>query len=432
MNEELYQKFLDTPNDEQQYFFNSLNYEERQFLFRRLNSIEKTKLINNMFTERLENLLSLFNGEEKEEIYQYLNARQINDLYKKLPEEEKEEFKNKIDTIFEKLNKDREKEIETLGNLHNNIEKKGHDINLSQQNIYDAKNTIKESNIEIIKISIKIKKVERERKRALNKIERVAKPSPLDNVGLFSKIKISMLRKRIENYKEVEERLINVKKSKQDTIATKEEAKQTIINEKDSIVASRTEIKETSKRITMTTKTIRNTEVRIKNVSKADKKMLGSKLSKKTVSTKEAVCKEPKAKEKEKTTPTAELVGETRKTIENYSKNGVKFVPTDSIKIEQPQQSNLLNEFFATLTEKEKEICAQSITMFGNFISKQQETISKQEEIIVAKQGEQGRPRTLTSQNNIGNSGKINFLMITGLLLVVTIISVVIGIVIIK
>ena len=261
-----------------------------------LNSIDKARTIND-FRLTNEQIIELYNSLEdndKQELLFFLEPSRLKKIESLLPGIESQDFYDyQKDNLTEKLN-----------TAHTNLEFATDAINEEQQNIEASKLSVEQSEQEIAdnKIAIKeiskhIKVLTRKEKIAQKKLERIQAPSKLDRVIVISKIRANLQKQRLTTYNEIREQQELAELELQDKKELTVLEQQNIIAEKENILAAKEAIKQAKRDIIAHTKLVRGIEVKIKKLTRMERKELGYKLYHQKYSTKEAVANVRTAKQ---------------------------------------------------------------------------------------------------------------------------------------
>lgn len=259
-------------------FFRSLSSYEKELLYTEFDTYEKDNFINEIPSLYLKDFVTSSNNDIKKDIFSRLNENQLKSIYNNLNNDEK-------NSMVEILNERQLGLLDKIDEARKNITKATDAIKRSEGVINDSTISISNAQMEIEtqkqelkQNKVNFKKLERERKKRLQKVLRKSKPSVLDRIGIFSKRRINKLKELTASLEEVNKNIddltaynVEVEEKIERLTASVEKNKQNIIDARDTISKSKDDIH-------FNAETIKNTQKAIKKVSKEDKRILGRKL----------------------------------------------------------------------------------------------------------------------------------------------------------
>lgn len=270
-------------------FFSNLSVEDKKKLFREMTYTEQKELLMILPFNYIKQFINSFNQEERKNLYSRLSENQLKAIYNTLSEEDKQKMASSLEErqadFIEKVNRHTE-----------NIQKKTTDIALSQHkiqestiNITNAKEAIHNNKNELKQVKVQLKKLEKERDRNLKKLLKASRSSPFDRIGIISKYRTNKLLKRQAEIEQTKIDINNLKGYRENIQQNIQTAQNRIVNEQQKIVDMKERIQRDKQSIHSNTKAIRNTEIKIKKLSQAEKRLLGRKLYHQQISERDAI-----------------------------------------------------------------------------------------------------------------------------------------------
>lgn len=274
---DIYKKYQEINPLTRNNFLEGLTDDEKNILISQMNDYDIENIIVSL-GEGLNDFIENLSEENKDIIFSHTPKNFINKYYNNLPEDQKSDFAERMFYLQNDLEEKLANSKTNLNNSENEIINNYNNINTSRKNTEEAKAKIKDTKKEIRDLNKQIKKISKEKERQLKKIMHLSRISIFDKIGFISKAKTNNLINKLNQLENITANLNNTNMKKENTILLNEQAKQTIIDEKQNIYNYQQQIVQNKEQMTIEKRSIKGKEIQIKNVSKAEKKILGRKL----------------------------------------------------------------------------------------------------------------------------------------------------------
>ena len=256
-------------------FFNSITtMNEKQTLFNQLPQNEKREILNNINTTFLNYFYS--NAKNKKELLDLMTTETLQSIYYLSSNEDKKFISIYLNSNERALSNEVNKNIHNIETQNRNINNYNQNIINSKNNIINLKNNKKEIKFNIKNSKIIIKSLNKRKDKLEKKLINTAL-KPESRIAFINKKrleKINRLTNEINftssSIEDTEKEIINLNKNFDKTQQQIEKEKESIKKNKQNISESYQTIKETSKKI-------KETNIKIKGLSSFHKQLIGKK-----------------------------------------------------------------------------------------------------------------------------------------------------------
>ena len=281
-------------NDKGKYF-NSLSSNDKKELWNKLTSKEKSSfwieltetqkksLFSLLSIKEIHNFISMLGFDEKKGIYQFFDRNKLRGYYKSLDEYEKKEMVSLIDKDALDLLVSRDNINNEIKEANKSINDSYSAINKSQEAIVNAKQERRDTRKEFRSNKVSLKKATRDEKKKYIKMLRASRPSVLDKIGFISKIRSRKLAEATDLYLKANQELQKYQDKELKLKEKIDSLNEKIDREKDNKKSNYDNIKLQSAIVNDASLELKNINVKIKSLNKAEKKLLGRKLAGKQV-----------------------------------------------------------------------------------------------------------------------------------------------------
>ncbi len=292
----LYETYKNTPSYLRNYQFNTYKSEQKKEIFTKMDYREKRELFSSFSLFDFNLFLSIFDISEIKNLYQYFTKDQLISYYNRLPQDAREIFLEDIKKIEQDIADKKQQAYASTDNSVDMIEENSMNIIKARENVALNKQIIKDKKVLLKEVDKNLDHLDKDRKKALVKQLKVSKPSKLDCIGFIAKYRTEKLKQRTAIVKDINNQINKTNMDKNDAIIAKEKASNNMIEEVKNIYNYQDTIESNKANIIEQRKVIRNTEVIIKNLDKAGRKLYGRKLNNSRISNRDLILAQSKVK----------------------------------------------------------------------------------------------------------------------------------------
>ncbi len=270
--------YQSTSYDLRSSWFHDLSVEEKKLLFNSLNYGEQNQLLESLSLSYVKEFINSYDGRDRRNLYRRLSENQLKAIYNTINEDEKKEMAGLLKEIRGDL-------LESIQQKQDNIQQASKEINNNNNQIQES--TVHLANAEIMlqnqkqqlkENKIKLKKLDKERKKKIKQVLKSSKPSILNRVGIISKRRTAKLRSRIQELELTNQEISSLQDYNTVVRQSIQNQQNIIEREKKSIQQSKENINLSKKTIHCNVKRIGDIEVKIRQASQTEKKVIGRKL----------------------------------------------------------------------------------------------------------------------------------------------------------
>ena len=413
--------------DKINFFVNIRDNREKINLFNSLSDKEKKELIDRISIEELKKFIFSMDKIDRKKIYEYFDRRKLKEYYNSLTDNEKNELLADVDKRYLDLEEDKNKAMDNINRANNSIRTSSNDISKADIVISNKKLEIRNLKSNIKDNKVKLKKVAKEAKKKYKRMLRASRASVLDKIGIISKYRTKKLQDRINEYMEVQKEVEVLGLRDVHLRDQMNKAYSDIEKEKEKKKQARSNIEKNSEVIRLNVQNIGEVNVKLINLSKNEKNILGRKLYGKRVDGRNRVMVTNKLKQKDKKENvnkasqevvdnkksndkvervTGEVVStnsksDTKDKVNGVINNmnamnelGVNFMPPVPVRVNSNASSKLMDNEIARMNYVQLLIVSSAINYYQNMVM--QQLMQQQMQQQYQTQG-QGRSRGYVS-----------------------------------